>query len=60
MASHAVTGYMQMDGLIGIAEGFLRQPDVSGAVFDEKNLDRLIYFSSLAFMISSHFPPERN
>ena len=29
---------MQADGLVGIAEGFLRQPDIAGTVFDQENL----------------------
>ena len=28
---------MQMNGFIGIAEGFLRQPDIAGAVFNQQN-----------------------
>src|SRR5208282_5740276 len=34
---HAVGSDVQMDGFIGIAKGFLRQPHISGAVFDQKN-----------------------
>ena len=34
---HAVGSHMQMDGHIGVAEGFLRQPDVTGTVFDQEN-----------------------
>ena len=34
---HAVGGHVQMDGPIGIAEGFLRQPDIAGTVFDQEN-----------------------
>ena len=35
---HAVGSHMQKDGLVGIAEGFLRQPDVARTVFDQQNL----------------------
>jgi hypothetical protein len=34
---HAITGYVQTDALIGGAKGFLRQPDVTGTVFDQEN-----------------------
>ena len=33
----AVGGHVQMDGRVGVAEGFLRQPDIAGAVFDQEN-----------------------
>src|SRR5229473_4902463 len=36
---HAVGGHVQMDRTIGIAEGFLRQPDITGTVFDQENLN---------------------
>jgi hypothetical protein len=42
---HAVTSNVQMDGPIGIAEGFLRQPDVTGAVFDQQNFYRHTFSS---------------
>ena len=37
---HAVSGDVQMDGGIGVAESLLRQPDIAGTVFDQENVDR--------------------
>ena len=34
---HAVGRHMQIDVRFGVAEGFLRQPDITGTVFDQKN-----------------------
>ena len=36
---------MQTDGPVGVAEGFLRQPDIAGTVFDQENLYGHIVFS---------------
>src|SRR5580704_1000666 len=33
-----VSSHVQTDGWIGVAERFLRQPDVTGTVFDQKNV----------------------
>src|SRR5580704_3596042 len=35
---HAVDDHVQLDGFVGFAKGFLRQPDIAGAVFDQENL----------------------
>ena len=35
---HSVGSHVQVDGHVGIAEGFLRQPDIAGTVFDQENL----------------------
>jgi hypothetical protein len=35
---HAVDDHVQLDGLVGSAKGFLRQPDIAGTVFDQENL----------------------
>ena len=36
---HAVGSHLQMDGPVGFAEGFLRQPDITRTVFDQQNFD---------------------
>jgi hypothetical protein len=33
----SVRSHVQMDFLIGFAKSFLRQPDITGTVFDKKN-----------------------
>jgi len=35
---HAVDDHVQLDGRVGFAKGFLRQPDIAGTVFDQENL----------------------
>ena len=39
MASTPSVSHVQMDGRIGVAERFLRQPDITGTVFDQENLE---------------------
>jgi hypothetical protein len=34
-----------MDGPVGVAEGLLSQPDITGTVFDQKNLNGHVGFS---------------
>src|ERR1700682_861113 len=45
---YAVSSHVHTDGPVGVAENLLRQPDVTGAVFDQENLDRQT-FSSACF-----------
>ena len=33
-----------MNGLVGVAERFLRQPDIAGTVFDQENLHDGFFF----------------
>src|ERR1700722_1738119 len=42
---HAVRSDMQVDGRVGVAEGFLRQPDIAGIVFDQQNFYGHVCFS---------------
>src|SRR5688572_24756736 len=37
---HSVADHVQMDRSVGVAQGFPRQPGVTGAVFDQQHLDR--------------------
>ena len=39
MASTPSVATCRWIGPVGVAEGFLRQPDVAGTVFDQENLD---------------------
>jgi hypothetical protein len=38
---NAVGCHMQMNGVAGVAEGFLHQPNIARIIFDEQNLQRL-------------------
>jgi hypothetical protein len=37
---HAVCRHVQFDQAVGVAEGFLCQPDIAGTVVDQQNLYR--------------------
>ena len=39
MASTPSEATCRSDGRVGVAEGFLRQPDIAGTVFDQENLN---------------------
>ena len=41
---HAVGGHVQAHGLVGVAEGFLRQPDIAGTVFDQEHFYGHVFF----------------
>src|ERR1700730_18097490 len=55
----AVPGHAQMDGHVGLAEGFLHQPDITGIVFDQENLCGHTPLLRRAFVVFSHFLPKQ-
>jgi hypothetical protein len=48
-----------MDGHVGLAEGFLHQPDITGIVFDQENLCGHTPLLRRAFVVFSPFLPKQ-
>src|SRR3981081_600469 len=46
---HAVPSHVYMDSSVGVAEGLLRQPDVPGTVFHQKNIDTFSIYGHHVF-----------